>query len=528
MSVAENTLSYLDDKERLAAYNAIVAGAIHVYTKGKLDKTRLKTVLDVFMELTEKDPYFLAHFTSYAMTKLDSKDLKVVSVFANSLSDADGTPFSAGSTYRKPNLRVVSQAAIQQNSFDVKLLERLIEIATIKQPLGTKYREGTHFARHLQRAVKKYVRYREQNPKALMGIRKVGLSKRLQNIYRLMHIAPTPEAASILGWKQKKGPAIEKMKVFNFSGLSDLQIAQKIRDEKLPPTGVLGALPDKMSPVIAAAILEQSSGDQAVILRELFDSQGLLKHAEVKKIFTEKIKEAKTALDRVERINTEIDEDIQKELKKAKSESRKNAVGDIGKIFLHIDISGSMNMAIEVAKDKGAIIAECTKNPEENFFWGVFNSSGSILKKPETFEKDAFAAVLYGIRVGGGTDCLALYEYARSKNCDIDVYITDQGHNTGDIEARIRDMERKGIEKPRAAVIIHVPGSDSCSKLKDGLEASGIPVSIIKPEALSESALVAQAVRTALKGATSIIEDIMQTPLLKLPHWYDLVKVDSK
>jgi len=47
--------------------------------------------------------------------------------------------------------------------------------------------------------------------------------------------------------------------------------AEKIRKEKLPPTGVIGALPDKISPVIAVSILEQASGNQAVILRELFD-----------------------------------------------------------------------------------------------------------------------------------------------------------------------------------------------------------------------------------------------------------------
>jgi hypothetical protein len=523
MTNNENQLSYLDDKERLQAYQTIVNGCSHLWSKGTLQKDRLKQVLDIFMELSQKDPYFLAHFTSYAVTKIDSKDLKVVSVFANSLSDADGTPFSQGSTYNKPNLRIVSQAALQHKSFDPKLAARVIEIATTKQTLGSKYKEGTHFSRQLKTAIKKYVKYREQNPKALEGIRKVGLSKRFQILYRYVHIIPTYEAASILGWKQKKGPAIQKTKVFDFKGMSDLEIAQKIRDDKLPPTGVLGALPEKVSPVIAAAILEQATGDQAVILRELFDSQGLLKHAEVKKIFTEKIKQAKTALDRVERINTEIDEDIQKELKQAKSTARKEAVGDIGKIFLHIDISGSMESAITVAKDRGAIIAECVNNPQENFFWGVFNGVGSILIRPDTFEKDAFTAKLYGMRCSGNTDCLALYEYARKQKCDVDVYITDEGHNVGDIKQRIELMTSNGIPKPKAAVIIHVGGA--CSILKKGLEEAGIPVSIMDPNTLIESALVSQAVKTALKGATAIIEEIMQTPLLKLPEWWNAVQI---
>lgn len=521
MTNKENQLSYLDDQDRLNAYTAITQGAIHLWTKGKLNKEKLSGILATFMELAEKDPLFLAHFTSYAIKHLDSKDLKVISVFANSLNDADGTPFSASSAYRKPNLRAISQAAIQDASFDAKLVERLIEIANMKQPLGSKYKEGTHFSRSLKTAIRKYIRYREANPKALEGVKKVGLGNRFKNLYRAVRIAPSIEAATILGWNQKIGGKVQKKKFFDFKGMSELEIAEKIRAEKLPPTGVLGALPNKISPVIAAAILEQATGNQAVILRELFDSQGLLKHKEVQKVFAEKIRTAKTALDRVERINTEIDEDIQKELKKAKAEVRKEQVGDIGKICLHIDISGSMSSALEIAKDKGAIIAECVKNPENNFFWGTFNTNPEILPRPKTFEKDAFSKALYGIKSGGGTDCLALYPYARQNGCTVDVIVTDGQHLSGDIPEMIKYFDKKGLPRPQAVVIVRVGTYHEI--LKNGLEAAGIPVSVIKPEALTESALVAQAIKTAMKGASAVIDEVMNTPLLKLPAWWESV-----
>ena len=131
----EFNLAYLNDTERLKAAQAIIDGCSHLWSKGKLQQNRLTPVLENLMHLAENDPYFLAHFTSYAVTKLDSKDLKVAAVFANSLNDADGTPFSPGSDYTKPNLRLVSQAAIQHRSFDPKLVERLVEIANLKQLL---------------------------------------------------------------------------------------------------------------------------------------------------------------------------------------------------------------------------------------------------------------------------------------------------------------------------------------------------------------------------------------------------------
>jgi len=528
----EHQLSYLSNEDRLKAYNSIVSGAVHVYSKGKLQQDKLSEVLSVFMTLAEKDPYFLARFTSYAIKKLDSKDLKVITTFANSLSDADGTPFITGKdsegrpvyspTFNKPNLRIVSQAAIQE--LDPKLVSRVIEIANLKQALGSR-KKATHFANSLKTAIRKYVRFREQNPKAIEGIKKAAFAPTFKGIYQMMHMKPNQTTADILGWRQgsiKKGNVekIDKKNLLDFTGLSDIDIAQKIRDEKIPVLGAMGALPNKMSPVIAVALLEQATGNQAVILRNLFDSQGLLKHKDVLNVFEEKVKTAKTALDRVEKINTEVDQEVQKVLKTAKAAKRKSDVGDIGKVYVHIDISGSMSGAIEFAKNHGAIIAECVKEPQENFFWGAFNTQGYSLSKPQSFEKDAFMASLYGLQAGGGTDCLACYSDARKNNCDTDIYITDQGHTCAPIDQMIKAFDAKGYSRPKAVVIVDFSGGREDDRFKKPLEQLGIPVSTIKPEALTESALVSQAIRTALLGATAVIDEIMQFPLLRLPEWW--------
>ena len=520
----ESKLSYLDDADRLAAYKAITDGCVHLWSKGKPQQEKLDAILNVFSVLAEKDPLFLAHFTSYAVKHLDSKDLKVVATFANSLSDADGTPFYHGSELNKPNWRLVSQAALMD--LDPKLVLRVLKLANTKMKFGSKP-VATHFSRRLRKAAHKYIKYREANPKALEGIKKNGLTKIYKNIYRVSGAAPSPEAVKVLGWKQKPGYpgyGVEKQKsVFDFKGLTDLEIANKIREEKLSPLTVLGALPDKLTPVVAAAVLEQASGDQTVILTEMFETQGLLKNKEVKKVYTQKIKTAKNAIDRVERIKAKMDQEVEAILKETKAEIRKDVVGDLGKVFLHIDISGSMTSALETAIDKGSIIAESIKNPDVNFHWGLFNSSGRVLLKPEKWTKDGFAKALYGQRTGGGTNCLALYSEARKLGCDIDIYVTDQAHTDGDIQSMIKKFRSAGIPDPKQVVIINVGSIDPV--LSRGLMASGIPVVELKPDQLSESALVGQAIKTALKGVSVILDEILATPLLSLPKWWESVTV---
>jgi hypothetical protein len=90
--MSQNTeLASLTDAERHKAVETILAGCKHVYSKGALQKDRMKPVLDNLMSLAEKDPIFLAHFTSYAATVLKERDLQVLTVFANSLNAGDGS-----------------------------------------------------------------------------------------------------------------------------------------------------------------------------------------------------------------------------------------------------------------------------------------------------------------------------------------------------------------------------------------------------------------------------------------------------
>ncbi len=514
-------LPFLTSQERLDAYNLILAGCSHIWSKGKLQEDKAQEVLELLIPLTQKDPYFLAHLTSYAITKTKSKDLQVFLTHVASLSSADGLPFSPGSKYKKPNLRFIAAAAL--HSLDPKLALRVVKLSERKYGVQNYLNTARHFPQALQTAAKKYLKYREGNIHMIRGIKKAGLGETFANLYRSLHTAPSNEAAKILRWNQKDGSVELEKSFFDFTGMDDIEIAKKIQSEKLPVLGVLGALPRKMTPVIAVALLEQATGDQAVILRETFEDAGVLKDAEVMKLYTQKIETAKTALDRVETLTKTASEEVKRALNTAKSNVRKEEMKGLGKIYLHIDFSDSMHEAIEFAKKRGAIIAECVNDPINNFRWGLFGSSGLELQLPQEFEKDAFEQILFGQVPNGSTNCFALYSNARNFGADVDIFITDQGHNFGGpLKEKIEEYHKNNpaIKKPKACVIVDYAGRYDPPVVKQAYEENGIPVSVLKPDTLTQSALVVDSVKNAIMGPVAVVDEIMATDLLVLPNYY--------
>jgi len=509
------TLVEKTPEERLAIYNLVLSSCTHLYSKNKLQEAKFNEVANTFIKLAKEDPMFMVHFTAWA-SKKDSKDLQVLSIFFNALNDADGSPFFKGSNKNKPNFRYTSAALLQGLSPHLAL--RLLELTRHKFGIKDYLSDGAHYPSFLKNAFRKYMLYRESNPDMIRGIKRTGLGPKFIKMYKMLHMAPTPETAGILGWKQKdKEIIVEKI---NFDKMKPAEIAAYIEEKKLSPLVALSALPEGvMNAKIAKALLKNCTGNQAIILQNMFRRKGFLEIPEMKDLFDIKVSTAKTAVDRIDTLSKDLTDNEKKEMSKTRSKVRKEMVGNIGKVFMHIDRSGSMHGAIEFAKDRGAIFAECVNNPAENFGWGLFGQRGSALKTPDSFTKEDFHAALYGITANdGSTDCLATYEMARNFGANIDVYVTDQGHNVGNFDTRLAKLiENKG--KPNAVIIIDFSNRHD-NTLEKGFEKAGIPVSVMKPDALKESALVAQAVQQAIKGQMAVIDEIMETELPKLPGWY--------
>lgn len=523
-NTTNETLPFLSSQERLNAYQLIVDGCSHLWSKNKLQETKLKEVLGVLIPLTKNDPYFLARLTSYALTQTKSKDLQVLLSYVSTLSSADGTPFSKGSKYVKPNLRYIGAAALHM--LDPKLVDRVLKVANLKFGVQGYLNEAQHKPNVLRTAIHKYLEAMNQDPQRVTGIKKTGLGGVLKRLYVASSWKPSEEAVRILRWKRNDMAIDFGERLYNFDKKTDLEIAKIIRKDKIPYLGAMGELArtkKKVSPVIAVAMLEQATGNQAVIMRKTFEDAGILSDPEVKALYEKKIKGAKTALDRVDTIAATASEDVKKIMEKARAEKRQSETVGIGKIFVHLDDSGSMQAVRDTVIQRGSVIAECVNNPSENFAWGLFGKRGIRLDLPREFVSDAFAQALFGKRDGGSTNCFALYAEARAFRADVDVFITDQLHTDGDLALKIRQYhaEHPLVPKPRAVVIVNVAGNFGIgNRVKLAYEANEIPVVEMRPEALVESALVVDAVKNAVLGPIAIVDQIMDTPLLVLPSYY--------
>jgi hypothetical protein len=513
MTNGNTQLPELTPQDRLFAYNSLIQGCTHLYSKGALQMDKFLNVIPTLISLAKHDPEFLAKLAVWG-SKQPSKDLFVLTTYANFLNDADGKPFFQGATRNKPNYRQVSAALLQDMPPNLAL--RILELGKIKYSVKDLLANGTHFPRIAQKAFMWYLVFRENNLNIVKGIVKAGLRKKLILLYRLNHMAPSKEVAGLLKWKQK-GRDIIKSDILSFEGLSTEAIVEKIINEKLSPIVALPKLADtQINASIAKALLQVSTGNQAIILQGLFRSRGFLEIPEINDLFLEKISTATTAIDRIDTLSKNATDEDKKKMAEIRANVRKAQIGNkFGKIFIHIDISGSMDHVVEYAKESGSILAECVDNPQENFRWGVFNSSGRILPNPTSFTKEDFYASLYGVRAGGGTDVFALYKQAREFGADVDVYITDQNTINGSPSYVKNLIEKYGA--PKAVLIIAYPGSNT---VEEAFKANNIPVSVMKPEALKSSALVTTAIETAIKGQIVIIEEIMNTPLPSLPKWW--------
>lgn len=527
-------LSEYTDQKRLSIYKMITSACSHLYSKGKLQEDKFMAVAKVFADLAVHDPIFMAHLTAWAANK-DSKDLKTLSIFFNALNDANGTPFFKGASKNKPNYREVSYALLQ--TLDPHLALRVLQLCHKKFEVSGVLNNSRHFPTGMKTAFKKYLFYREDNANMLRGIKSSGLSKKMRNIYRLSRTAPSDVAASILGWKQKDGRSIQMQATHDFTNKTPQQIVEELTKSKLSPVVAMSLIPsDKMTASVAKAMLSNCSGNQSIILYNWFSRNGFLDVPEIKELFKDKIKQSTTAIDRIDTLTKNAAVEDKKEMAAVRSEKRKVSANteSLGKIYMHIDASGSMHQSIEFAKEKACIFAECVSNPAANFRWGRFGTRGEELPVPSGFTKEDFHMALYGKTADmGSTDCIALYGKAREFGADIDVYVTDQGHIIGTISKRINEYHAKNPNavKPKAAVIVDFSGNRDArvlNLLHTELLRCEIPVAIIKPEALSESALVAQSINAALMGEVAIIQEILDTKLPTLPRWWGTIEQGAK
>ena len=279
-------------------------------------------------------------------------------------------------------------------------------------------------------AVKDYLKTIESNTKRLDGAVKVAASK-LHYMYEMYHYPASDRAKNLIFDRKAPEGEVDILEVLRNTNSPEEQ-AEIIVANKIPykqATSVIKSL----TPAVWVALIEVMSVPEAVNMRAAVEKSGILTDSSIRKLYETKIASAATSKKVAsttlgERKSTKgKDESINKIMKEAEQKKIDTGLKITADTAIFIDCSGSMGIAIEMAKAVCPHIASlCDARLAVYCFndsaWNVKYTTGTI----EDFRK-AFNL----IRANGGTSL-----GAPLKKCLVDgftpeqlIFITDQGEN---------------------------------------------------------------------------------------------------
>jgi hypothetical protein len=379
-------------------------------------------------EVWKLDNEFAARWASYAFGQ-EHRDLKVVlAAFMLCQSRKGDSVVDGGKVaFYDEDYRDVGEAMLllsrkDGKDFNPKLLLRVHDllslpgVAAVNRELGFGRSARRPFYGRWDKAVEKWLRHREQNTKLLEGLVKAGFRSTVMELSRCVGYKPeTTKFFEILRWKQAQAKdgrrqlAIgqEMAAAETWEGMTEEQICEKIVREKPNFKRVVGLLPKEVGvtrAVMAAAIEAKSLSDKDLIIyTPTLEELGLLEVQDVKDRWNKAVKNAEDmrAANIANRVKSK---ETQEKLQEAADGALQKAVEETMKgmrVYFMVDVSGSMENAIEAAKSHVAKFLQGF--PPDKVHVSIFNTQGRELqiRHPSAAGvENAFK----GIRAGGGTD----------------------------------------------------------------------------------------------------------------------------
>ena len=389
------------------------------------------------------------------------------------------------------------------------------------------------------------MRNMEQNPKILEGWVKGGFRNTIMRLSRKVGFKPSSSAFfQILRWKQVQSPnghrtlAIgeDVQKADDWSDLSEEQICQKITDEKPNWKVLVGKLQTGITPAIMVAAIAAGclSDNDLIILTPTLEELGLLQNKAIHqrwKDATDKAENQRATNIAKNVRSAALKKDLEEASDKATAKELEKASRGL-RVYVCVDKSGSMEGALEQAKVYLAKFVGAF--PLDKLHVCVFNTFG----KEITIKTPTAAGVrqaFHGHSAGGGTSYAAgvsslVTKYKPDEDEDaLFLFVGDQC-DTG--VARLVTVFREHGVEPMAFGLLEIRNRFGWggSIITDAAANLGIPCFRIDEEIFSDPYAVPRTIRNIIastpvgkvRGArkrTSLVEEILKTPLLQKPAW---------
>lgn len=501
------------------------------------------------------DNEFAARWASKAFTE-DNKDLKVILAAFMLVQSRKGDPVREEDgkvSFHDDDFRDIGEAMLllhQKNDLNAKLIRRvhdvltLPQIAEINRELGFSKSARNPTLGRWSKAVTKWLRHREENPKLLDGLVKAGYRSTVIDLVRHVGYKPdSPKFFKVLRWKQDQakdgrrtlaiGEAVTAAETWE--GLSEEQICQRIMKERPGFKRITGLLPENQGitrAIMAAAIEAKSLSDKdLVIMTPTIEELGLLQVQDIRERWERAVKAAEDT--RANNIAKRVkSKDVEAVLQAGADTALKKAVEEAVKgitVYVFIDISGSMHGSIPRAKE---ILSKFLQGfPLNKLHVAVFNTNGRIIDI-KSGSKAGIDNAFKGIAASGGTDHSSGVRVLQHKKPEagedaLFIFVGDEGQH-GDFAQSVR---QSGLN-PMAFGLVKLPG-DNFSAVTSTAAVLGVPCFPIDDKIFEDVYAIPRTLR-ALVAATpvgrfhaappafqreSLADIILKTELLKKPAW---------
>lgn len=334
--------------------------------------------------------------------------------------------------------------------------------------------------RSLRTEVERYLREREADA-ARFDRTAVIARKSLKRLYAGLHVRPGPRAQAVL-FDDEPPPDSLAYAVRQIANAPTPEEQARAIAAHRVPYRIAAAVVKEMTPVVLAALIDAMTPQEAINNVAALKARGALDNPDLKALLDAKLAAAKSDK-RVSAYKAKVAAEAAgatgelADALDAVTDAQVKATGKITRpTALHIDKSGSMNVAIEVGRQLGALIsAVCTSE----LYAYAFDTAAYPVETQGTALAD-WERALAGIHAGGGTSCGVALDWMRRKGQRVEqiVMVTDEGENTA---PRFQDAYNAYAEElhVRPAVILVKVGRAS-TQIEQACAALGVAPNVVE------------------------------------------------
>lgn len=423
---------------------------------------KLEQVWPIHQEMVKQDPLFYGHLAAWYNDTGEIRDHKEMFTINLCLSDFEGHRDAGLALLREfPPYQVQRVVDFVHGRKTTKKVKKKgeKEVQTVVENYGI----FKNVPRSMRTEVLRYLSEREKDAEWFDSSAVVA-RKAMKRLYALLHIAPGERAQKILF--EDKPP--EDSKLFAVKELVKAKTPQEqakaIMEHKVPYR-IASTVITAMTPTVILALLDVMSDMELVNNLGSLRKRGAFDNPDLKAVIEKKLEKAKSgkrfsAMKATEAVKAAgVSEEVQQKLADI-ADTQLKSKGRINRsTALLIDKSGSMNQAIELGKQIGAMISAIMDAP---LFVYAFDTMAYPIKA-QGADLKAWDNALRGINANGGTSCGVALEYMikAKESAENIILITDEGENQSPNFVPTFKKYREAMKVDPTVCIVKVQGSSN-------------------------------------------------------------------